>query len=88
MKFDLQTLKDAVGGTAAAFRCVTDYQPAGGLGIRCSFPLTRVEVATEKRIAPCSGKMRRGVLWILFRSQATLSCTLEEYKMKWSFHCW
>lgn len=32
MKIDLQTLRDAVGGMAAAFRCVTAYQPVGDPG--------------------------------------------------------
>lgn len=28
----LETLREAVAGTAAAFRCVTEYQSAGGPG--------------------------------------------------------
>ena len=36
---DLQILRDAVAGTAAAFRCVTDYQPVGGPGDKV-FPPT------------------------------------------------
>ncbi len=36
---DLDTLKRAVSGTAAAFRCVTEYQPAGGPGSKV-FPPT------------------------------------------------
>ncbi len=35
----LKDLKEAVGGTAAAFRCVTEYQPAGGVGDKI-FPAT------------------------------------------------
>ena len=39
MKLDLDKLRDAVAGTAAAFRCVTEYQPAGGPGDKV-FPAT------------------------------------------------
>ena len=35
----LKTVEEAVSGTAAAFRCVTDYQPAGGPGDKI-FPPT------------------------------------------------
>jgi CRISPR-associated protein Csb1 len=35
----LDTLKAAVAGSAAAFRCVTEYQPAGGPGDKV-FPPT------------------------------------------------
>jgi len=35
----LEKLRDAVSGTAAAFRCVTEYQPAGGPGDKV-FPPT------------------------------------------------
>lgn len=50
MKMDLETLQNAVGGRAAAFRCVTDYQPAGGPGDKV-FPPTYAggRYATEKR---------------------------------------
>ena len=46
----VQTLREAVGGTAAAFRCVTEYQPAGGAGDKV-FPPTYEggQYATEKR---------------------------------------
>ena len=46
----LDELKQAVAGHAAAFRCVTDYQPAGGPGDKI-FPPTydRGEYATEVR---------------------------------------
>jgi len=35
----LANLKQAVAGHAAAFRCVTEYQPAGGMGDKV-FPPT------------------------------------------------
>lgn len=38
-KLTLEALRNAVSGTAAAFRCVTEYQPAGGLGDKV-FPPT------------------------------------------------
>jgi CRISPR-associated protein Csb1 len=50
---DLQTLQDAIRGTAAAFRCVTEYQPAGGAGDKV-FPPTYEggKYAMEKRRLP------------------------------------
>ena len=71
MKIDLQTLKDAVGGTAAAFRCVTDYQPAGGPGDKV-FPPTYEggKYATEERIDPATGEMQQCVLLDSVQSQA------------------
>jgi len=50
---NLDVLKQAVAGTAAAFRCVTEYQPAGGVGDKV-FPPTyeRGEYATEQRRLP------------------------------------
>jgi len=39
MNLDLQILRNAITGQAAAFRCVTDYQPAGGAGDKV-FPPT------------------------------------------------
>ncbi|MBP9025896.1 MAG: type I-U CRISPR-associated protein Cas7 [Phycisphaerae bacterium] len=49
----LDVLKSAVSGTAAAFRCVTEYQPAGGPGDKV-FPPTYEggKYATEKRFVP------------------------------------
>lgn len=46
----LEVLKKAVSGTAAAFRCVTEYQPAGGPGDKV-FPPTYEggKYATEER---------------------------------------
>ena len=39
MSLELETLKAAVAGNAAAFRCVTEYQPMGGPGDKV-FPPT------------------------------------------------
>ena len=71
MTIDLQTLRDAVGGTAAAFRCVTDYQPAGGPGDKV-FPPTYEggKYATEERIDPATGEVRQCVLLDSAQSQA------------------
>ena len=68
---DLQILRDAVAGTAAAFRCVTDYQPAGGPGDKV-FPPTYEggKYATEKRIDPATGEERQCVLLDSVQSQA------------------
>lgn len=58
-KLTLELLKKAVLGTAAAFRCVTEYQPAGGVGDKV-FPPTYEggKYAVEKRmiggqLVPC-----------------------------------
>ena len=71
MKLDLQTVRDAVGGTAVAFRCVTDYQPVGGPGDKV-FPPTYEggKYATEERIDPETGEMRQCVLLDSVQSQA------------------
>ena len=71
MTIDLKTLRDAVGGTAAAFRCVTDYQPAGGPGDKV-FPPTYEggKYATEERIDPATGEVRQCVLLDSVQSQA------------------
>ncbi len=70
-KLDLQTLRDAIAGTAAAFRCVTDYQPAGGPGDKV-FPPTYEggKYATEDRIDPATGEVRLCVLLDSVQSQA------------------
>ncbi len=71
MKIDLQTLTDAVGGTAAAFRCVTDYQPVGGQGDKVFPPTYRGgQYATEERINPETGEIRQCVLLDSVQSQA------------------
>ena len=68
---DLKTLREAIAGTAAAFRCVTDYQPAGGPGDKV-FPPTYEggKYATEERIDPGTGEIRPCVLLDSVQSQA------------------
>ena len=68
---DLKTLRDAVAGTAAAFRCVTDYQPAGGPGDKV-FPPTYEggKYATEERIDPKTSEIKPCVLLDSVQSQA------------------
>ena len=68
---DLKTLRDAVAGAAAAFRCVTDYQPAGGPGDKV-FPPTYEggKYATEERIDPETGEVKPCVLLDSVQSQA------------------
>lgn len=71
VKITLEILKRAVGGTAAAFRCVTDYQPAGGVGDKV-FPPTYEggKYATEERIDPETGEVKQCVLLDSVQSQA------------------
>ena len=71
MVIDLPSLRDAVAGTAAAFRCVTDYQPSGGPGDKV-FPPTYEggKYATEERIDPDTGAIRQCVLLDSVQSQA------------------
>ena len=71
MDLDLQTLRGAVTGTAAAFRCVTDYQPVGGRGDKV-FPPTYEggKYATENRVDPKTGDVRHCVLLDSVQSQA------------------
>ena len=71
MTLGLETVRDAVAGTAAAFRCVTDYQPAGGPGDKV-FPPTYEggKSATEERIDPATGEVRPCVLLDSVQSQA------------------
>ena len=68
---DLETLRDAVAGTAVAFRCVTDYQPAGGPGDKV-FPPTYEggKYATEERVDPETGETKHCVLLDSVQSQA------------------
>ena len=70
-ELDLKTLRDAMAGTVAAFRCVTDYQPAGGPGDKV-FPPTYDggKYATEERIDPATGETRQCVLLDSVQSQA------------------
>ena len=67
----LETLRAAVRGSAAAFRCVTDYQPTGGSGDKV-FPPTYEggKYATEDRIDPETGDVRNCVLLDSVQSQA------------------
>lgn len=67
----LRTLKSAVRGSAAAFRCLTDYQPAGGRGDKV-FPPTYEggRYATERRIDPETGEVQDCVLLDSVQSQA------------------
>ncbi len=71
MTIDMQVLKDAVSGRAAAFRCVTEYQPAGGPGDKV-FPPTYEggKYATEERVDPGTGEIRPCVLLDSVQSQA------------------
>ena len=71
MVIDLPSLRDAVAGAAAAFRCVTDYQPSGGPGDKV-FPPTYEggKYATEERIDPETGAIRQCVLLDSVQSQA------------------
>ena len=71
MTIDRKTLQEAIKGTAAAFRCVTDYQPAGGPGDKI-FPPTYKggKYATEERIDPETGECRPCVLLDSVQSQA------------------
>ena len=71
MDLDLRSLRDAVAGTAAAFRCITDYQPVGGCGDKV-FPPTYEggKYATENRVDPKTGEMRHCVLLDSVQSQA------------------
>ena len=71
MVIDLPSLRDAVAGTAAAFRCVTDYQPSGGPGDKV-FPPTYEggKYATEDRIDPDTRAIRQCVLLDSVQSQA------------------
>lgn len=71
MELNLNILQQAVVGNAAAFRCVTRYQPAGGAGDKV-FPPTYEggQYATEQRIAPATGAIRECVLMDSVASQA------------------
>jgi len=71
MKMDLETLQNAVAGRSTAFRCVTDYQPAGGPGDKV-FPPTYEggRYATEERVNPDTGEIGQCVLLDSVQSQA------------------
>lgn len=67
----LDALQEAVAGTAAAFRCVTEYQPMGGPGDKV-FPPTYEggKYATERRVVPETGEIIDCVLLDSVQSQA------------------
>jgi CRISPR-associated protein Csb1 len=67
----LDELKQAVSGHAAAFRCITEYQPMGGPGDKV-FPPTYEggKYATEKRVIPDTGEIVDCVLLDSVQSQA------------------
>ena len=71
MTLDLPTLREALDSSAAAFRCVTPYQPAGGTGDKV-FPPTYEggKYATEERIDPETGALCPCVLLDSVQSQA------------------
>jgi CRISPR-associated protein Csb1 len=70
MKLDLNTLKQVVSSSAAAFRCITEYQPAGGVGDKV-FPPTYEggKYAVEKRVVE-GGEVVDCVLLDSVQSQA------------------
>ncbi len=80
MKLDLKTLKQAVSGTAVAFRCVTDYQPVGGPGDKV-FPPTYEggKYAIEERVDPKTGEVHQCVILDSVQSQAN---RMEEALLK------
>ncbi len=65
----------------AAFRCVTDYQPADGPGDKV-FPSTCEggRYATEERIDPGTGEVRRCVFLDSVQSQANRARTIPVRK--------
>lgn len=67
----LDVLKQAVASHAAAFRCITEYQPMGGPGDKV-FPPTYEggKYATEKRVNPDTGEVIDCVLLDSVQSQA------------------
>jgi len=67
----LDVLKQAVASHAAAFRCITEYQPMGGPGDKV-FPPTYEggKYATEKRVDPDTGESIDCVLLDSVQSQA------------------
>jgi len=69
-RLTLEVLKKTVTGHAAAFRCVTEYQPAGGMGDKV-FPPTYEggKYATEKRVVE-GGEVVDCVLLDSVQSQA------------------
>lgn len=70
-QLSFELLQRALASDAAAFRCITDYQPAGGVGDKV-FPPTYEggKYAMEQRIDPLSGELRDCVLLDSVQSQA------------------
>jgi len=70
-KLELKDVQTAVSGTAAAFRCITEYQPAGGPGDKV-FPPTYEggKYATERRRLPGYAEPVECVLLDSAQSQA------------------
>ena len=95
MEFTLSLLKSAVGGSAAAWRCRTEYQPAGGAGDKI-FPATyeKGEYATETRLidgaeVPCvlidsvqsqANRMEEALLNAYDRDEIALPVVSVEFK--------
>lgn len=71
MNLDLETLTATLAGAPTAFRCVTEYQPAGGPGDKV-FPPTYEggKYATEKRVDSKTGEIIECVLLDSVQSQA------------------
>ncbi|MEW6166870.1 MAG: type I-U CRISPR-associated RAMP protein Csb1/Cas7u [Pseudomonadota bacterium] len=69
-KMSLQTIRDAMASSAAAFRCITEYQPAGGPGDKV-FPPTYEggKYAVETRVLE-GGEVAECVLLDSVQSQA------------------
>jgi CRISPR-associated protein Csb1 len=67
----LDVLRDAVAGTAAAFRCITEYEPAGGPGDKV-FPPTYEggKYAEEERVDSLTGEVVKCVVLDSVQSQA------------------
>ncbi|MCQ8106238.1 type I-U CRISPR-associated RAMP protein Csb1/Cas7u [Methylomonas sp. SURF-2] len=81
----LDIIKQAVSSHAAAFRCITEYQPMGGLGDKV-FPPTYEggKYATEKRVDAETGELVDCVLLDSVQSQANRSelALLEVWRTK------
>lgn len=81
----LDEIKTAVSGHDAAFRCVTEYQPAGGTGDKV-FPPTYEggKYAAEKRVNPQTGEIVDCVLLDSVQSQANRmeSALLDAWEAK------
>lgn len=85
MNITVKELAAVVEGTAAAFRCITEYQPTGGPGSKI-FPPTYNEgpYAEEKRLDPNTSREIQCVLLDSVQSQANRmeQALLEAHKSK------